>query len=377
MKIRERIILILLICFFTHGFIYLFFPAQIYESFWAKYIKYVVFVLYFVVTAGFINWVRFLSVTGIVISFIFLADLSHTEISFSAIIARLNFFLPFFLLANRYKISSGIIKKGVVIIACTAIFFSIIEYFFLKDFMIFNNHLDRGGYYRVISVFINPNGAALMFSLFIICILKYFEPLKISPVILLILCGLTLIFTGSKSPLMLFVLYYWFKCTLPVLIRLKIKRKLFFKLFFIVCFSGLLYFVLTSDELMKALSLRSYDLTTADMRMGSYNEFWSMINRNFFAPEFNISLGSSDLTSDSAFLGLWGDFGFVGVILYLGIVGYVLFKERNVSIDKFSFVAAFLLTGFGIKIFYIWPLSYIFFYILSQSSAKNSNSQYS
>lgn len=44
--------------------------------------------------------------------------------------------------------------------------------------------------------------------------------------------------------------------------------------------------------------------------MISYNKFWDMVNQNFLAPEINLPLGgNSSMTSDSTYLGLWGDFG--------------------------------------------------------------------
>ena len=173
MKTKEKIIFLLIVVFFAHGFIYLFFPDKLYESFWGKYIKYVVFVFYFLLTLSYQNWAKFFYVSGIIFSFISLAFFSHAEISVTAIVAQLNFYLPFFLLANNYEIPSRVIKKSVITVAWIAVFFSIVEYFFLKEFMIFNNHLNSEGYYRIISIYISSNGAALMFTLFIICIFTY------------------------------------------------------------------------------------------------------------------------------------------------------------------------------------------------------------
>lgn len=73
MKTKEKIIFLLIVVFFAHGFIYLFFPDKLYESFWGKYIKYVVFVFYFLLTLSYLNWAKFFYVSGIIFSFISLA----------------------------------------------------------------------------------------------------------------------------------------------------------------------------------------------------------------------------------------------------------------------------------------------------------------
>lgn len=376
MRIREKFVFILLVIFFIHGCIYLFFPEQIYTSFWAKYIKYVVFVVYFVVTIKFINWEKFFLVMGIVFSFIMLAYLSHADVSQGAFQGHLNFFLPFFLLANGYEIPSKLIKKSIIIVAWIALFFSFIEYVFLKEFMIFNNHLDTEGFYRIISIFISSNGAALMFSFFVIYIVTYSKSLNFGLLLLMLLCVIAIIFTGSKSPLMLFVLFYGFKYSIPIFSHLKIKRKLFVQLFLCMIIAGIIGCVLTSESLLELLSLRSYNLGTANVRLEEYAQFGEMLNQHFWAPEIDMVWGSNNITSDSTFLGLWGSFGFWGLILYLLLVIILLVLRRRVSIDKLSFVAAFLLSGFGMKLSFVWPFSYIFFYILAIKSMKHTGTTF-
>lgn len=371
MKTKEKIIFLLIVVFFAHGFIYLFFPDKLYESFWGKYIKYVVFVFYFLLTLSYLNWAKFFYVSGIIFSFISLAFFSHAEISVTAIVGQLNFYLPFFLLANNYEIPSRVIKKSVITVAWIAVFFSIVEYFFLKEFMIFNNHLNSEGYYRIISIYISSNGAALMFTLFIICIFTYFRSMDKKLICLLLLCSIAIIFTGSKSPLMLLALYYGFKYLLPVFLKLRIRLKLFVQLFLITVSACIFYIIITSERLLELLSLRSYSLETPNLRMISYNKFWDMVNQNFLAPEINLPLGgNSSMTSDSTYLGLWGDFGFIGLVFYLMIIAICLLKKRFVSINMFAFILAFLLTGFGMKLSFVWPFSYILFYLLT---VRNTN----
>ena len=372
MSIREKFVFILLLIFFIHGCIYLFFPEQIYTSFWAKYIKYVVFVLYFIVTIKFINWEKFFLVMGIIFSFISLACLSHADVPQAAFQGHLNFFLPFVLLANEYEIPSKVMKKSVVIVTWVALFFSFVEYVFLKEFMIFNNHLNAEGFYRIISIFISSNGAALMFSLFVIYIVTYSKSLNLGLSLLILLCVIAIIFTGSKSPLMLFVLFYGFKYCIPIFLYLKIKRKLFVQLFLCMLIAGIMGCVLTSESVLKLLSLRSYSLGTANVRLEEYVQFGEMVNQHFWAPEIDMIWGSSNITSDSTFLGLWGSFSFWGLILYLLLVVILLVLRSNVSVGKLSFVAAFLLSGFGMKLSFTWPFSYIFFYILAINSVEHT-----
>ena len=364
-KIKEKLIFILLFVFFTHGVFFYFYPGAMYESIWVKYVKYVVFMLYFVVTISNVNALKLLIVSFIMMSFVILSNIGHSYVLTDNYISLLNFYCPFLLLSNNYRLPFNMIKKLVVSVAWFAVIAAFFEYCFLQEIMIFNNHLSNGGYYRVISIFFNPNGCGLLFLLFVIFLVTFMRPLSVKNYILIVLSAIVVVMAGSKTAF-LFGLAY---CSILMFLKFVVKRTISFRILaqLFIFFWGVifLYLILTSSFLSDLFSIREYQVDTVDTRLERYMKFVSMIEHEFWFPERNMPFATNDLTADSSYLALWGDFGFIGMLIYLSVIILFLLYGKKIFILKMTFILTLILVAASVRIFYTWPLSYVFFYVLS------------
>ena len=363
-EIKEKLVFILLFVFFTHGVLFYFYPSAMYESIWVKYVKYVVFMLYFIVTASNINALKLLIVIFIMMSFVILSNIGHSYVSIDNSVSLLNFYCPFLLLSNNYRLPFDMIKKLVVSIAWFAVIATFVEYNFLQDIMVFNNHLSNEGYYRVISIFFNPNGCGMLFVLFAVFLITFMRPLSFNNVILVSLCAVVIIMAGSKTAFFFGFLYCFILMFLKFILKRTISLKILTQLF--IFFLGVVFlsFILTSPFLSDLFSIREYSSGTVETRSERYTAFASMVGSDFWFPERNMPFATNELTADSSYLALWGDFGFIGLFVYFSVIILFLLYGKKISILKMTFVLALILTAASIRIFHIWPLSYVFFYVL-------------
>lgn len=370
---KDKIVFLVLLLFFLHGAFYFLFPERVFDvSFWQlKIVKYVLFVLYFILTIRYVNLLICFFCLLYLILLCVLCEFSHSLVTASFYMGNMNFYLPILLLCNAYKLSDKKVSNIVDLVCISAIIMAIIEYLFLKDIMIFNNQLSNegNGYYRVVSLFVNPNGLGLMMSLFVIYYMEYGNVKHLKKYILLTMCFVTLLFSASKSAILFLIMFYFVKFIVIVFKLGRVKVKNIIIVLFVVSLMAIVFNLDVFRAFLLEYNIRTYDTGTMDERLIKYMSFIKLVDVNFVFPELKMITGfNGTMTADSSFMQIWADFGFWGMVIYYMSIFLCLYP--SVSVNKLSLVLSFIFISFVVKVTHLWPLSYLLFYILSYDFLK-------
>lgn len=286
----------------------------------------------------------------------------------------------FYNLFKRIKIKGLDIDKLILrnIIIVTIIIFSIsfIELFNFpgKDILISLYEMNKSGnfflfYNRIVSTFRNPNFYGLWLS--IILLFFYTMDLKsMSKSILMLLGGLFLFYTGSRTSWVVFVVSFM-AIQLVFLIFRKIRINLKIAPFVAV---GLLLFFLFFIQSGLFYSVRfRFDLN-AIMTIGGRTDIWkTLIEKIIPNPIFGVGIEKSfDLIFDNLYLQYLYFYGLIGLILltFFLLRNFLLnirYLSKFGTRDKFlvfylGLQIIFILSGFSVQIFDVLQIS--FFYVM-------------
>lgn len=375
--LRDKFFSFLFILFFLHGILYFVFPNLMFEDSWIKYIKYIIVYLALVVFIKVNSFKEIILLFYVIFSLFMFVYLSHYRcfLDFNDVVKRLLAYLtPLLVVLISSEMKKKIKEKYINVIIYISIIVCFLEYFLFRNLILAFNFIESEGYYRSVSIFFNPNNAGIMFSFMIIyCINKLNEQKTRIKLILVLLCLFAcVIFTSSKTPLVIIPMYYFIVYSFSVF-----KPMLFtYNKFLIVILSlfvlfGFLLMVLLFDfySLFEVIPFRKISVETGVIRFQQIIDFINKLQNNFLFPNYNLSLNE---TYDNAYIQLWSDFGFFGFIIYLGYLFYFIVKNGSVPIRKFAYYVVFLISGYSLNIFYIWPTTYVFWYVLSVSENKHN-----
>lgn len=365
----------IIVLFFVHGILMFSVGGSVQEISFVKYVKYILFFFFIAIN---INVRGVLKLWFPVIFFIlyFLlykcSSYSH-NLSLTDFTTRyLNLFCPFFLVCIPVNIiPKNYLIKTINFIAFSSALFSFMEYILFRHIITSFNFIDQGGFYRCISFYINPNNAASIFSLLIIF---YFHQIirkgsNLYRIFIILLLGGAAVLTGSKTPILVLGSYFFIYTCLYLYFKKSINKK-FFKIFScvaVVLTIILFVFFYLADS--GVYTFRKMHAITDDGRYSQLVEFISLLPKHFWAPNYT---ALDEVMYDNVYLQLWSDFSFVGLILIGGVIFYFLLVHyRKLSLSMLAFFMMWFLLGFSLNTFYIWPLSYIFWYMLFNMSTEH------
>lgn len=357
---------LLIIVFFTHGIIYFVFPDEIYNiDSPLKLIKYFIcFVIILLNVKKLTNIPPFILIVFLQFFLIFISH-DFTLISTTEFLNRiLVYLMPLttVLISNGIAISS--IKKTTIFIVLISVLSTFLEYFFFRGLFVRYDFSESGGFIRSASIYVNPNNAALVFTLFIIFINERFRNFSYIKFVLIILLILCIILTGSKTPLFLLSLYA-FVIFLSWLRKYETIGKYIPIMFLLLLILLIVILFFLSNQGIFSLNFfnsREFSLETGTIRIEQFNSFIDLVNLgNPYFPNYN----NFQQTYDLSILQIWSDFSLFGVFFFYGFCLYKLYSFfRRRDRLKFSILFVILISSFSLQVFYIWPIAYIFWFII-------------
>lgn len=342
-----------------------FWVGDVHENMTVKYFKYVLFLLFIMFN---INRDLLLKIPVFLFSiflflYLYFTSKQNPSVGLDFFISRtLNFFFPFLLiLVPKNIVSLKSIVNVLDWLIITSCVFCFIEYSFFQEIVKNFNMTERGGTYRCISFFINPNNAGTIFSFLLIYSISMVNKNRVKYLFYIFSLIVSIFLTGSKTPVLLLGGYYFAYCLLYIIKKQSISTKVF------------KYFIYVSSAtfvLVQAVSILSYydiykfrEVTSVsdDGRYTQILNFLELIQQDFFFPGYKIH---SIVTYDNNYMQTWVDFGFSGLVLHaLLLFSIIVFYYKRISISLVAFIVSWFLLGFALTSFYIWPLAYVFYFI--------------
>lgn len=369
--IRRFLSYILVFIFIAHGAIYYLFPQDLYnEQSPLKLLKYVLVVLFIAINISYIRSKEvFLYIIVLLIGFIFFETSHHPSIGFSAGALKkfILYMFPLLLIIITPIIDRLKLTKMIFIIILIAVIGAFIEYHFLAGLFSRFDFTNRGGFIRVVSIFVSPNNSGLLLALALIYFYERSSKSKFLRVLMLILIILSIYYTGSKTPLLIVFLYIFFKCIYNIFFIRVLNAKVLIAVGCTIIFSILVSIVVSLDLIgieskTNESKTRSYDSQTAEIRYKQFFDYFDKASTNLIAPDYT----EVTLTYDIAYIQFWSDFGILGLISFITIILPVAYyyRIRHFKIEVQFVILILLLCGFSLSIFTIWPTAYIFWYLV-------------
>ena len=379
LKKYHRILLSgLIFLFFAHGLLYVFNPQDIYNaSSPIKLIKYVIILAFFILNVRKLNYSRLLILVlwfiGLFFFHYFSREIGLGVTPKSIALGLMGYSFPMLIIVlypSLRKFNFIPIASWVLFIASIV---GYVEFLFLRG--LFEKFSSAG--YRVVSIFVNPNNAGIIFALMTYFVLEKMNfKSKRSQIIkaIVILNGAAIIFlTGSKTALAALTLFLglhfikeMIKNTNELLLNVG-------KFFYVLSLIGLSLIAVFEDRVVdkfSALSLggdsREMSFNTGRIRLQSAIEFFDRVGDNFFYP-----YRSSVMYIDNMYLEMWGDFGLLILLLFLTFNIYLFFRCLKTSaIFEASLLFVILVLGLSTNFIYLWPIGYIYWFLALEIQSK-------
>jgi hypothetical protein len=371
-EFRKFINSLLILVFLCHGLIYFFYPEDLHNTESPiKYIKYALLLFFIIINIDAVHIKNVLIVSSITIIYLFFVVVSN-QYMFSNPALIINKYLPYIAPIYVLLILERIKNSKIYIIVTITFFITVvtgyIEFNVLQG--IFREFIFTSeGQFRISSIFINPNNAGMMAGLLNLYIQqklnrKNFLTYSYS----IIVWGLSIMiigYTSSKtgmSILILHILWYSFIWIYKILQHKYISKSIltFFLIGAFLCPMTIFLFFSKKNTQSRT---REITLETGEIRAQQIIDFGDDLSNNFFFPFYR----KDSFTIDNTYIQFWGDFslfGFLPLLLVLLVAGIKIYYR---SIREFFGFILFILCGFSLNFMYVWPLAYIFWYIVWKS----------
>lgn len=356
---------ILIVLFIIQGVASFSIGGSVYSVSVLKYLKYIIFGLFIICNMNKRSLLKIPFLFFIILFYIYMYCISRENAGMDLqlfFFRFMNLLSPLFLiLIPKEIISEHTLNKIINIVTISSCLFCFFEYLFLRDVFIDFNFMENGGYYRCISFFIGPNNAATIFFLLIIyyCTSSYSSKYKLVYILLLLS---SIVMTGSKTPILLFIGYIIAFVFLYITKWHRIKLR-FFKIFSYAVFVLLLFYLVYNFMVLNGFfSPRELHSPVDDGRFYQIVSFGELLKDNMLFPTYNIYPSP---VYDNLYIQLWSDFGLIGLVsLLLGIIIAIFHYYKKVTIYFLSFLFLWFILGFTLNSLYAWPLSYLFYFII-------------
>ncbi len=373
-KIKNTFINYLVIFFLIHGFLFFVMPNEIYDdNSPIRYIKYIVLMVILALVFLDCKLKKILTYFMIIV-LLLIANMLSLGIFFG-IRQYLVYIIP---LITFFMYDSLYVNLNHEKIACKVyIISSILSYI---EFFVYNGIFFKfsSSGYRVISIFVNPNNFGIIITLLTIYLIEKITNLNRFYKITILINSFLLIFlSGSKTALIsfLFIIIYYFIFFLKQFLfeKLKIKLKTIFIIIFCVFLLTIMLFIFTNKFSFIynyfVASTRSFE-TMNISAMTRYNEYII-----FFSNCDNIFFPWMDKINyiDNIYMHIWGTFGIIIFFLFLMFNEYIMFYAiiKNKK-SQVLLLFVLLLSGITTNILYIWPISYLYWYLCANILDNNS-----
>lgn len=358
---------LLIFLFLGHGILYFLYPEAIFDrESPLKWIKYVLLFLFFIFNIKRVKSKNIGIFVLLFIGFFVLLAVSHQISIFTqeSIFIAFHYLVPIsimFLIPVLDKIKFNKIIEYLIALSILATF---LEYFVFKGIFTKYDHSNSAGYVRIVSIFVNPNNAAIIFSLFFIYINENIKTVNskkyLKKIVLLVTICFAMYLTGSKTGMVLILLYVLMYSVLKLRTQGIFKRANLYHLFFLLLLAPLILMFTPWENF--DLSTRDLTLETGSVRYTQMLEFFrNATNGSLLTPDF-YNIGA---TYDLVFLQIWGDFSLIGLLFFIAFLIVIYVKKIRFyrSGAKISFLLL-LISGFSVSFLTIWPVAYIFWYVL-------------
>ncbi len=366
-SLKRKINILLLYIFFLHGVLYYAYPFEIHDTDSSiKLIKYIIIIIFSTINIFNIK-IKKAFVFLIISTLLFLLmKISHSNtLTMSSLLNRLfTYIFPLTIIFLKNIIQNlNLSKKHIIILLIITLSFAFLEFFFFSGIFAAYN-FEQLGFRRVVSIFINPNNAGLM----IFVLLAYSNPFSNVSfknlflfIILSALSIVVIIFTGSRTPIFIGALFLLFYISQKAIISHKINKKNtvnFLKISFLCALIYIIYLFISPSDTNEISNTRDFKQDSWSERFEQIDIYVNKVRINFLSPDYE----TFSITYDNAYMQFWSDFSIIGIMCLLLILSYLIMKRQ--SIFKRSVILSLLIAGFSINIFYLWPTTYVIWYIL-------------
>ena len=366
--------------FFVHGALYVINPLDIYNpSSPIKLIKYALLFGLFMLGLRGLNYTKLLML-GILFITMFFFHYFSREIGYgvstkSILLGFFGYAFPMLVIPLHKFIKKANYFKIVPIVLALSSLIGYVEYVFLRG--LFEKFSGAG--YRVVSIFVNPNNAGILFAIMTYFVLEKIEfnnALKNLLKGIVILNGIAIIFlTGSKTALAALVLFLGLHFLKELINNTNKLLTTASKLLYLGSFVGIALIAFFEDRVIDKFSTfslggdsREMNLNTGRIRLQSAMEFFERISDNFFYP-----YRSSMMYIDNVYLEMWGDYGILVLILFLSFNIYLFFQCLKASaVFELSLLFVILVLGLSTNFIYLWPIGYIYWFLAVEILNKHT-----
>ncbi len=375
-KIKSKLINILSIVFLTHGFLYFFFPQDIYNI--TSPIRFIKYIVIFLIMLLVLNEAKTYKVFLYILTVVSLISINIIAVGKNVdYILLVNYLIPLSIFFFHEGISKYL-KKDKIAITVYAIMsiFSYIEFFlFLGMFPIF---ADSG--YRVVSIFVNPNNLGLVTVILTSYILgKKIIKSKLGVIAVFANSILIIILTGSRTSMIIFsivIILYLLKSIFKLINKMQINLNgiLFscivsvFLVFYSLIFQSII------QNAFQILIVNTRTLSSVDFASGRINQYLYFLDN--VAHNLMFPLLNNVSYTDNLYLTIWGAFGLPMLIFFLFLNVYLLIKILFEKRAKyFILLLIFLISGLAENFIYLWPVAYFYWSLVAEILKKNSTTR--
>ncbi len=357
---------VLIAVFLLHGALVFFFPDQYHNrSGWLVYIKYLVFFAGLLICANRLFVSR--QVT-LYFSLVFTSFLFGTIISSKGnlVINDFLYIIPIFTILIAGAVNQQLSLKFLVSTVIVFSFvFAVLEFaFFSKILSVYSRHVMRTS-----SIFSNPNNLAIILGLLTVLITSKSLFSSQKQLFYLGISSITMILSGSKTGILLFILSF----IIYIIHQNRARNTISFIILSIplIIFGGKIYY----DKAISAaesLNLRGMELKSGENRLMAYDDFFSSLDTNVLFPRWE-----HVVHLDNAYIHMWGNLGLITLFLFLLqhlFIGLCAFKKSDAL---FILHCCFTLSLLTTNMLYIWPASYIYWFFCAHVLLQPTNNKLS
>jgi len=366
-KERNRFLNLIILLFFTHGFMY-FITGDIYnEDNPVKLVKYLLLTLFIL---NILPSLRFISRNDFVIlpfaAYFVCTALLYLSLNIQLLAVFMFMFPLFFFFLNK-NMSFSVFVKIIKTTLWLALCFALIEFSFYQDLSV---RFSSTGF-RSISIFVNPNNFGIFVALSLALIVGDSYRYKSSRVVVYwCIAAICIALSGSMTAAGVYIFLlaaHVLKVINESLRTYKLKKKYILILTTFFC-AVILISINNLDGILRKTDAVGMDNVNA--RLDYLSAFFSSISENFLYPQ----LISNSLYADNAFIYSWISVGVIGALLYFVLIITMVSISLRFNNKKYSlFFISTALAAMTTNIFNIWPIAYMFWACVGYSLITERN----